>query len=901
MNKFTRQVLFITITGVLFFSPFWVTAQETKSKGAEDIEKVENYREQIRRLMGFLEFSLNTLGSPETSTREKEVIINESYLKAFMNDKVQVEDDLDENREIFTYKDVQAYLKDVDFFFKDATFKIDVQDIQSLKNDQGMSYFKVTANRNLTAVTVDDQQISNNKTRYIEINLDEEEQVLKIASIYTTRLNEAQELMTWWNGMPTVWKNILGATYAVTDSLLLNQVDFLNDTTLLLFTEIPEYIQNETYVHIGSDSLLIAENDTILKKVYDTLIVGRNPGLGMLKEITKLENLNISGNHFITDLYPVDQMSDLKFLNLSGSQVTDLFYARNLNRLVSLNLTGSKITDLAPIQYNTRIRELYLDSTGVNSLAPINGFRDLKVLHLCYTLVNDLKPIRPLDSLRDLRLDYSPVSDLTPLGDLVNLENLSFSGTLVDSLNSLQYHISLKRIYFENTGISDLTPLANLTNLQIIDADRTKVANIEPLGNLTLLEKIYCDQTLVTRFIANDFMAIYPNILVIYESEALTSWWEGLNLDWQNIFRGLVTLDPKPSTEQLHKLTLVTSLDIEGNSNITSLEPVAKLTNLQSIRANSTLVSDLSPLSELIALNTLYFTKTRVNSLMPLEALIKLEELDFSNSMIDSLNGLEKLAHLQVLNVDRTSINDLKPLMNCHDLKVIYCDDTKVGKVDIDQFLDHNPGCLIIYQSNLLKNWWYALSPAWKEAFRKHTTLDQTPTREQLHTLANLTSVNISGIREINDLQPLTTLHRIEDLNLANGPHVNLTPLGDLVRLNKLNLSGNPVVDLLPISNLPLLTVLDISNTAVLKLDAIIGLKKLEQLNCSGTQIKKLDPLSSLTSLKKLECYNTAVSNLKPLINLIHLKQLVCYNTKLSEKKVAAFKAEAAGVEVVFY
>ena len=94
-----------------------------KAKQTRPQQQIENYREQIRRLMGFLEFSLNTLGSSETSTREKEIIINESYLKAFLNDKVQIEDDLDENREILTYKDVQAYLKDVDFFFKEATFQ----------------------------------------------------------------------------------------------------------------------------------------------------------------------------------------------------------------------------------------------------------------------------------------------------------------------------------------------------------------------------------------------------------------------------------------------------------------------------------------------------------------------------------------------------------------------------------------------------------------------------------------------------------------------------------------------------------------------------------------------------------------------------------------------------------
>jgi hypothetical protein len=386
-----------------------------------DLTSVENYREQIRRLMGFLEFSLNTLGSPETTTREKEVIINESYLKAFLNEKVQVEDDLDENREILTYKDVQAYLKDVDFFFKEAAFKIDVQDIQALTNEQGMPYFKVTANRNLQAVTVDDQPVNNNKTRYIEINLDENEEVLKIASIYTTRLNEAQEMMTWWNGMPGAWKDFLGSEYTVLDSVTLNQIDFLNDSTFLLIHEVTEILEAGKYIYIGNDSLYIIENDTISKEAYDTIPAGKNNSLRILKEITKRENLDISGNLFITDLYPVDQMSNLKSLNLSGTLITDLFTARNLNRLTSLNISGTGIIDLGPIQYNSRIRELYLDSTSVRSLSPIQGFHDLEILHMNYTLVDSLQPIRSIDSLKDLRLEYTPVSDLTPLMDLINL------------------------------------------------------------------------------------------------------------------------------------------------------------------------------------------------------------------------------------------------------------------------------------------------------------------------------------------------------------------------------------------------------------------------------------------------------------------------------------------------
>jgi hypothetical protein len=897
MNKSTLKVLLIAL--IISF-PQIIFSQETK-KPAEDPKKIENYREQIRRLMGFLEFALNTLGSSETTTSEKEVIINESYLKAFLNDKVQIEDDLDENRLVLTYKDVQAYLKDVDFFFKDATFKFDIQTIDPLTNDQGLPYFKVTATRNLQAVTVDDQTINNNKIRYIEINLDEAEQVLKIASIYTTRLNEAQEMMTWWNNMPTEWKNFLGSEYIISDSIKLNQVDFLNDTTLLFVHETPQITEVPKFVHIGSDSLLITEKDTTMARSYDTIAAGKNNGLRFLKEITKRENLDISGNYQIVDLYPLDQMSDLKSLNISGCLIPDLYMARNLNKLISLNISGTRITDLSPIQYNNKIKELYLDSTSIHSLQPIQGFNDLEILHFNHTLIDSLQYIRHLGNIKDIRLDYSPVSDLTPLGDMVNLENLSISGTKADSLNSIQYLITLKRIYFENTNISDLAPLSKLESLTYIDADQTKISDLEPLGNLPVLEKVYCDHSLVTRNIANAFMARHPSVLVIYESEALSSWWEALNLDWQSIFRGYTTLDPKPTTEQLHYLTLVSKIDIRGKSNITSVEPLAKLTNLTEIQAGGTYISDLSPLSELIELQVLSCTDTRVTSLKPLEALIKLEKLDCSGTLIDSLGGLNHLAHLQMLNIDKTSVDDLKQLTECHELELIYCDNTKIGKTDIDNFLDRNPGCLIIYQTSFLKSWWNGLTPAWKSAFHAHTQLDEPPTREQLHTLAGLTSVDLSGKREITSLQPLTALHRLEEVNLADCSLQDISPLAELVRLKKLNLSGNPVENLLPVSTLPQLVQLDISNTAVVKLDAIASMVSLEQLNCSGTQIKKLDPVTFLVKLRKLECYNTGISNLKPLIGLSQLKQLVCYNTKLSDKKVAAFKAESPGVEVVFY
>jgi len=900
MNRSTPKSLFIIVLFLLMLFQYQAFSQK-EQEPAIDTSSIQNYREQIKRLMGFLEFSLNTLGDPETSTKEKEIIINESYAKAFLSDRVQIEDDLDENREILTRKDVQAYLKDVDFFFTKVEFNFQIQDIQSLTNPEGMTYFKVTANRNLTGETVEGEQVNNNKIRYIEINLDDEEQVLKIASIYTTKLNEAEELMAWWNKMPQEWKDILGKDYILTDTIRLSQVDLQNDSTLLLISMVPNIVEKESYIYIGEDSLLVIKQDTVFNEVSDTIPVDRGAGYRALREIIKLEDLDVNGNMLISDLYPIDQMSSLKSLDVSGTLISDLFPVRNLTKLISLNISVTDIADLDPIRYNTKIRELYLDSTLVRSIEPISGFDSLEILHLSGSSVEDLAPVRTMAKLKEMKMDDAPVRDISPLADLPILENLSISGTRVDSLTALQYMISLKRITFKNTSIADLSALSRLVNLQIIDADMSQISDLTPLVEIPALEKVYCDQTKVTRSTANAFMAGHPGVLVIYESQGLSSWWSGLNLDWQKVFRSYTALDEKPTKEQLHQVTLISKIDITGNNNITSLEPLSILSNLKEILASGTYISDLGPLSELTDLVKLICSGTRISSLVPLASLIRLEELDVSDTQVDSLGGLNGLKNLKVLNIDKTTVGDLVPLKTNPSIRFVYCDNTRIGKADIDHFLDLHPECLVIYQTALLKSWWNGLSTSWQEALKEHAQTDNPPTREQLHLLAGLESLDLSGKKDISALEPLVTLSRLEELNLANCGLEDITPLSSLPRLNKLNLSGNPLTNLTPLSSLPNLKNLDISNTPIEKLDALKTIESLEQLNCSGTQIKKLDPVTYLFSLKKLECQNTSINNLKPLAGLSELRSLVCYNTKLTGKKVEAFKAEMPGVEVVFY
>ena len=117
--KKPQFLLLQMLVGGMLLLPGISQAQGTQA--AEDSSlymKIEQYKGEAQSLVYFIEYMFNVLGDPEASTAEKDVIIQESYLKVFRDAKVQIEDDLVPNRKVVTNKDIPAYLKDITFFFK---------------------------------------------------------------------------------------------------------------------------------------------------------------------------------------------------------------------------------------------------------------------------------------------------------------------------------------------------------------------------------------------------------------------------------------------------------------------------------------------------------------------------------------------------------------------------------------------------------------------------------------------------------------------------------------------------------------------------------------------------------------------------------------------------------------
>ncbi len=313
------------------------------------------------------------------------------------------------------YKDVQAYLSDVDFFFKSATFFYTVQDVSAMKNDIGQTYFKVTANRNLKGITINNDSVNSNKVRYFEINYDDSKQELKIASIYTTKMNEREDMRNWWNALSANWKLVFGKDAQVDANIPLAQVSSFNDTVAVV---------NGNPVPVDAG------------RFYSLIL-----------QIIMMKEIDISGNTGLNDLEPIAKLSSLKKVSIANTSITDLMPLRNLNQLEELDISGTQVASLEPLRYSNHLRVLKIKKTPVTTLDVLSGLTGMEILDFSGTGIDSLQPLSGITELKDLRFSDTRVANLQPLSELTNLEVLYFNHTPVVYLDPLKNMKLLSIVY----------------------------------------------------------------------------------------------------------------------------------------------------------------------------------------------------------------------------------------------------------------------------------------------------------------------------------------------------------------------------------------------------------------------------------------------------------------------
>jgi Leucine-rich repeat (LRR) protein len=887
---------------LLIFS-FFSNSLRSQNLSAEEIDL---YTKECENLVSYFEFTLNSIGTNELTPKEKDVIINESFLKLFRDAKVQVEDDLIADREAVSNKDIQSYLKDVDFFFKDVNFTYNTIAVNLLKNENDQEYFKIQCLRTLNGTNLEGDTVTNKQTRFLEVALNPQIKELKIVSIYTTELNQIEEAVDWWNGLTHQWKDLLGSSYKLDEDICFNRIininpeflllDPLNDSTQSDILDLSSCDGLDEYKDIEKLDTLFIENDSI--RAFYLKTINHN-----LNQIMQTEELDLGGIIEIVEIDPLSKLTELKSLNLSGTLVNDLYPIRNLMNLVDLNVSSTLIENLDPLIYSISLQNLDISYTPVYSLASISNLKNIHTLDFSLTLVEDLRPISQFNQLYELKFTNTSVFDLEPIAHLKALKYLYFDNCPINDLSHLSQLNELKIISANSTHVQSIETLKHLNNLNTISFDHTDINDLSALSGKENLRTVYCDNTLLDKNSALEFMSENPNTLVVYESKLLKKWFENLSTEWKNIFKQYVPAInlEEPKKENLHELTGISRIDLSGNTSIKNIDPLKQIVGLKELNVSHTQIESIEVLFELREIEILDASYSSISNIAPLENSSSLNYLDISGTDVVSLAALGEKHSLRKLLINESSVSDIGPIMQLSELRVLEAETTQIKQSQFLEFKSQNSDCLLIYQSAFLQAWWNKLGNEWKKEFTKMMNWSVQPDSAELHELVSSKKVEINGNRAIQSLEPLTSFKLIEELNLNDNQIANIEGVATFKKLIKLELSKNPLLDFQDIAKLSILEWLNISNTQVDDLEFISNLKKLRYLDLSGTQVKKLKALSTLQSLESLNLYNTRINSLKDISDIKSLKSLKIYNTKVSAKKVEQFKSKNPNCEIDYF
>lgn len=215
--------------------------------------------------------------------------------------------------------------------------------------------------------------------------------------------------------------------------------------------------------------------------------------------------------------------------------------------------------------------------------------------------------------------------------------------------------------------------------------------------------------------------------------------------------------------EQVHRLEslVLSAKELARGERLEDLTALGSLTNLKHLDVHGSAVAELEPLARLTKLETVALAKTKVSDLSALQAALGLRELTAGDSPLSDLTPLSSLSKLEILDLKNTRVVELSPLSSLHGLRHLRLSGTKVKD----------------------------LAPLRGLTKLERLDLDGTKVID-LSALSGLVALQRLDLNDtkVRDLSPLSTLTELEWLALRRTAITDVSPLLEMTRLQRLTL-----------------------------------------------------------------------------------------------------------------
>ena len=554
------------------------------------------------------------------------------------------------------------------------------------------------------------------------------------------------------------------------------------------------------------DIFLIDDNLNVKYIASNGKEYGDNINNKILEDETKIRFASKAFSEYVSKISGVTE-EEMKFkwmknqtsLTITDSSVDslqDLVFFPNLESLTLGDLSGNNspnITSMDGIENCTKLTNLSVlfgpdkDYSAASTLGNLTSFyryygNDYE------NIINALKKCKTLKSFsisNQNQVDMSKISELSD--DLTDL-TLNFNG--ITKIEGLSSKVNLNSLSLERNQITKIEGLENLTKLKTLDLWSNHIEDITPISKNTALTNLnLAANTEIDGDRSN------------YTGERL----EALNKIGEILDRGgTINID----IDKLGLFTNYKNLAL-GSQNLTTLEPLEGLTQLESLNLNNNQI-------------TLEDTKSQEI----LQAMTNLKSLYLNNNKITNI----------------VTINSLKNLTTLH----LTGDNNKVNLKEIEDIISNLRYLTVSNDS---------LKTITNCDINKITTLNLAGSNlteiPDLSKFTKLTKLDLRGISSIDNFSTISKIVSLENLGLSNvNLHGRMIDFSRLTNLTNLNLSNNTLwsedlENLKALKNNNNLTI-DLSNNSIIDATALLELNPNTKINLSGNINLSPDSINEL-------------------------------------------------------
>ncbi len=309
--------------------------------------------------------------------------------------------------------------------------------------------------------------------------------------------------------------------------------------------------------------------------------------------------------------------------------------------------------------------------------------------------------------------------------------------------------------------------------------------------------------------------------------------------------------------DDLLEMPNLKSVKLSGEKEISSFEPLRRLTQLQTLILDGCNLSDgqFLQIGNIIWLSSLSVQNNNLTTLAPVASMLSLAELDASENQIKTVPTLSRLTGLKHLDLSGNALTAVTWLSNHKTVTSLNVSNNLIS--DITPLST----CTALTHLNIASNLFTSIVP--------------------LSGCLGLETLDIGG-NEISSLVDLKELTKLSNLSAADTKISSVESLNKMSALTTLNVSGTEVRDFTPLAQTKLKN-LYASGCDISDLTTMVMLSSLEMLDVSKNLLNEIGAVALMYQLNVLDVSNNYVTDFSPLLNCSRLRSVNCKGSKVSD------------------